>query len=208
MGSLERRLREALCATHEREPRAMAELDLPLGAEGLVPKSFFNNLRRAAVLAPVLKTSDGLSMLLTVRAAHLKSHKGQISFPGGGRDAGDVDAAANALREADEEIGLPPGKVEIIGYLDDYPTISNYRVTPVVGIIEGPFEARPDPSEVADVFEVPMELVLDPKAYKRKKLSRDGLIFPYHELNWQQYRVWGATAAMLWDMCKKVNDIA
>ncbi len=203
----EQRLRSALEGTHENEPRPLAKLDLPLGAERLLPKDFLDNLRRAAVLAPVICRKSGHSVILTRRAEHLTSHKGQISFPGGGRDAEDFDAAANALREADEEIGLPPDRVEVIGYLDDYPTISNYRVTPVIGIIEGPFDPRPDPSEVAEVFEVPLSLVLDPKAYKRKSLSRDGLIIPYHELNWKNYRVWGATAGMLWDLCCRVNQI-
>ncbi|MGQ0696949.1 MAG: CoA pyrophosphatase [Panacagrimonas sp.] len=203
---IEQRLRQALADTHEREPRPLAKLDLPLGGDRWLTPAFMKSLRRAAVLAPVLRDADGYSMLLTRRAEHLSSHKGQISFPGGGRDATDVSAAANALREAQEEVGLDPALVEVIGYLDEYPTISRYTVTPVVGIVQGPVTLQADPSEVAEVFQVPLEIVLDPHAYQRRSLSREGLIVPFHELNWNGYRIWGATAGMLWDLCNKVNQ--
>lgn len=204
---IERRLRDALAQTHEREPRPLANLDLPLGADKWLTPSFMSKLRPAAVLAPVFRRDDHYSVLLTRRAEHLSSHKGQISFPGGRRDEGDVSAAAAALREAQEEVGLDPSRVEVLGYLDDYPVISLYRVTPVVGLIEGAFEPIANPGEVAEVFELPLEIALDPKAYVRKTLSREGLIVPFHEINWRGYRVWGATAGMLWDLCRRVNAL-
>lgn len=201
------RLRFALAQTHEREPRPLASIGLPFNGDRWFTPAFMNALRPAAVLAPIVIDDDTqhASVLLTRRAEHLRSHQGQISFPGGGRDHGDASAAANALREAQEEVGLDPARVEVIGYLDDYPTISRYRVTPVVGLIHGAVSAVADPSEVAEVLHLPLEIVLDPQAYRRKSLSRDGLIIPYYEINWNGYRVWGATAGMLRDLCRKVG---
>lgn len=201
--TLERRLRAALAATHDRAPRPLADLDLPLGADRWLTPTFLKALRPAAVLAPVLRHGREYSVLLTRRAEHLSSHQGQISFPGGRRDDTDASAAANALREAQEEVGLEPSRVEVLGYLDDYPTISRYLVTPVVGLVEGGFTPQADPGEVAEVFELPLDVALDPRAYQRRSLSREGLVVPFHELNWNGYRVWGATAGMLWDLCQK-----
>ena len=206
MDSIEQRLRRALADTHENEPRPLAELELPFGGDRWLTPTFMSSLRRAAVLAPVVRRQQGYSMLLTRRSEAMNSHKGQISFPGGRRDEIDTSAAANALREAQEEVGLDPSQVDVLGYLNDYPTISRYRVTPVVGLIDGGFTAVAAPAEVAEVFEIPMEIVLDPRAYQRKSLSREGLILPFYELNWGGYRVWGATAGMLRDLCKRVHD--
>lgn len=205
MTPIEQKLREALSGTDDRAPRPVTNLDLPLGADRWLTPAFMKALRPAAVLAGVFRRGDAYSLMLTRRAEHLSSHKGQISFPGGRRDDVDVSAAANALREAHEEVGLDPARVEVLGYLDDYPTISRYMVTPVVGLIEGDFTPRPDPGEVAEVFELPLELALDPAAYQRKTLSREGLVVPFYELNWRGYRVWGATAGMLWNLCERVN---
>ncbi|MGQ0622083.1 MAG: CoA pyrophosphatase [Panacagrimonas sp.] len=206
-GSIEQRLRQALAATHDRAPRPMARLELPLAADRWLTRTLINSLRPAAVLAPILRRPQGLSLLLTRRAEHLSSHQGQISFPGGRRDPEDASAAANALREAQEEVGLDPARVEVLGYLDDYPTISRYLVTPVIGLVDGPVEWVADPGEVAEVFEVPLEVLLDPRSYRRKSLSRDGLVVPYYEVHWSGYRIWGATAGMLWDLCGKVNAL-
>lgn len=204
---IETRLREALAQTHDRQPRPLADLDLPPGADKWMPPGFAEKLRPAAVLAPVFRRRDQYSVLLTRRAEHLSSHQGQISFPGGRRDEGDASAAANALREAQEEVGLDPQRVEVLGYLDDYPTISLYRITPVVGLIDGTFEPAIDPGEVAEAFEVPLEIALDPGSYERKTISREGVVVPFLELNWGGYRVWGATAGMLWDLCRRVNGL-
>lgn len=199
------RLRLALAGTHEQAPRPLANLELPLGGDRWLTPAFMKALRPAAVLAPVILEGRDASVLLTRRADHLRSHQGQISFPGGGRDAVDASAAANALREAQEEVGLDPASVEVIGYLDDYPTISRYLVTPVVGLVRGSLSTVADPGEVAEVFQLPLEIVLDPLAYTRKTLSRDGLVVPYYEINWSGYRIWGATAGMLRDLCRKVS---
>ncbi len=205
MTELETRLRGALAGTNLDAPRPMCALELPFKLEKLLSPKMLQGLRSAAVLAPVIRREDSLNLLLTVRADHLRSHKGQISFPGGGRDPGDVDAIGTALREAHEEIGLSPQSVEVLGYLDDYPTLTKYMVTPVVGLIDGAPELTVDTNEVAEAFEVPLAFVLDPASYEKKILSREGLNVPFFELNWQQYRIWGATAGMLWNLCQRVN---
>ncbi|MES0874142.1 CoA pyrophosphatase [Sinimarinibacterium thermocellulolyticum] len=205
MTELERRLRDALASTHLDAPRPLIDLELPLGLARLIKPALLDNLRPAAVLAPVLRRGDRLSMMFTVRSQLLRSHKGQISFPGGGRDAEDRDAVDNALREAHEEVGLDPRRVEVIGYLDDYPTMTRYLVTPVVGIVDTTqLEWRIDAAEVADIFEVPLEVVLDPASFKRSTLVRDGIKLPFYELQWHEHRIWGATAGMLWNLAQKV----
>lgn len=204
-GALEARLRAALSGTSLSTPRPIYTLELPFKLEKLLSPKMLQGLRAAAVLAPVIRRRDSLNLLLTVRADHLRSHKGQISFPGGGRDPEDADAIATALREAYEEIGLAPQRVEVLGYLDDYPTLTKYMVTPVVGVIDGEPDLKVDANEVAEVFEVPLSFVLDPASYERKILSREGLNVPFFELNWKQYRIWGATAGMLWNMSQMVT---
>ncbi|HEY1076237.1 MAG TPA: CoA pyrophosphatase [Fontimonas sp.] len=208
MTDLEARLRGALAGTSLQTPRPMCALELPFKMEKLLTPKMLQGLRPAAVLAPVIRRRDSLNLLLTVRAEHLRSHKGQISFPGGGRDPGDVDATSTALREAQEEIGLDPMQVEVVGFLDDYPTLTKYMVTPVVGILDGAPALTVDANEVAEAFEVPLGFVLDPASYEKKILSREGLNVPFFELNWGEYRIWGATAGMLWNLCQRVQQHA
>jgi 8-oxo-dGTP pyrophosphatase MutT (NUDIX family) len=202
-GELEWRLRAALAGTDLETPRPVAKLGLPRATEALIGEATAAGLRPAAVLVPVIRHADRLSMLLTVRSADLRSHGGQIAFPGGARDASDVTAADTALREAQEEVGLDPALVEIVGYLDDHPTFSRFMVTPVVGIIKGAPALSPHQREVAEIFELPFELIARER-FERKILSRDGVELPFFELNWQRYRVWGATAAMLWDLAGRM----
>jgi len=151
----------------------------------------------AAVLVPLVNRPEGLSLLLTQRSADLPDHPGQISFPGGRAEAGDRDLAATALRETTEEVGLPSERVQVLGELAQYETVTGYRVTPVVGWLEPPFDVHPDPLEVAEVFEVPLAFVLEPDNQLRHfrmlgTLRRDYWAMPYGE----RY-IWGATAAML-----------
>lgn len=201
---IEHRLRGALAKTGLQPPRPMSGLELPFKIDRLITPAVLNSLRPAAVLAPVIRRGSELSMLFTVRAQHLRSHRGQISFPGGGRDETDRDAVDNALREAQEEVGIDPARVEVIGYLDDYPTLTRYLVTPVVGLIDGEPELQVDENEVAEVFEAPLSFLLDAASYERRLLSRDGINVPFFELNWRQHRIWGATAGMLWNLAQKV----
>jgi 8-oxo-dGTP pyrophosphatase MutT (NUDIX family) len=151
----------------------------------------------AAVLVPLVNRPHGLQVLLTQRSADLPDHPGQISFPGGRVEPDDASLAAAALREAAEEVGLPAARVSVLGHLADYETVTGFRVTPVVGWVEPPFELTPDPVEVAAVFEVPLAFVLDPANQQRHfrmlgALRRDFWAIPYGE----RY-IWGATAAML-----------
>ena len=154
----------------------------------------------AAVLVPIVNQPGGLTLLFTQRTAHLHDHAGQISFPGGRVDEGDVDRTATALREAEEETGLSRSRVEIIGRLPDYDIPTGFRVTPVVGWVEPPFELRPDPFEVADVFEVPLEFFLDPANHQRHSDVRNGLTRHYYSMAYGEHNIWGATAGMLFSL--------
>lgn len=151
----------------------------------------------AAVLVPVVNRPQGLQLLLTQRSADLSDHPGQISFPGGRLDPGDVDHAAAALRETAEEIGLAPDKVRVLGELAFYETVTGYRVRPVVGWIEPPFTLAPDPLEVAEVFEVPLEFLLDRANHQRHFRMLGTIRRDYWAIPWLTRYIWGATAAML-----------
>lgn len=203
--ALERRLRERLSSTSDVAPRPISDIELPLKLDRLITPKLLKKLRPAAVLVPVVRRPKGLTVLLTRRAEHLRSHKGQISFPGGRRDDIDHSIADNALREAQEEVGLRRADVEVVGYLDDYPTITRYLVTPVVGMVDGDAQLKADASEVAEIFEVPLDFVLGLGNFERKILSQSGFNVPFFELNYQHYRIWGATAGMLWNLAKKVS---
>jgi 8-oxo-dGTP pyrophosphatase MutT (NUDIX family) len=151
----------------------------------------------AAVLVPIVNQPAGLTLMFTQRTAHLHDHAGQISFPGGRVDEDDADRIATALRETEEETGLSPTRVEIIGRLPEYDIPSGFRVTPVVGWVEPPFELKPDPFEVADVFEVPLGFFLDPANHQRHSDVKNGRIRYYYSMPYGERNIWGATAGML-----------
>jgi len=165
------------------------------------PRQFVDRpLRQAAVLVPLV-TRSAPSVLLTRRTDHLSSHSGQVAFPGGKVDDGDADAVATALREAEEEIGLPPSQVEILGALPDYLTGSAFRVTPVVALVRPGYTLQINPDEVADAFEVPLSYLMNPAHHRRHGLDWEGrrlewLAMPYDDAGVERY-IWGATAAML-----------
>jgi len=157
-------------------------------------------IRPAAVLVPVVKRDHGLTVLFTRRTAHLNDHAGQISFPGGRSEPGDAGAAQTALREAAEEIGLAAAQVEVLGELHQYVTVTGYRVTPVVGLVTPPLELRLDDFEVAEVFEVPLEYLLDPANHQCNSVAYEGRERHYYAVPYQQYYIWGATAGMLMNL--------
>lgn len=152
----------------------------------------------AAVLVPLVERPEGLTVLLTQRTDHLAHHPGQISFPGGRLEEEDGgDAVIAALRETEEEIGLPRDRVTILGRLDQYLTGTGFGVTPVVGMVHPPFALSPDPFEVAEVFEVPLEFLLDPENHKLHRRVVEGRHRPFWSMTWEQRVIWGATAGIL-----------
>lgn len=151
----------------------------------------------AAVLVPLVARPGGLTVLLTQRTAHLKNHAGQISFPGGRSEDHDDGPIATALRESHEEIGLDAALVDVLGRIDDYVTVTNFRVTPVVGLVMPPFELAPDPFEVAEVFEVPLSFILDRSNHQRHTYNVKGRTRAYWAMPWHDRYIWGATAGML-----------
>lgn len=151
----------------------------------------------AAVLVPVVNRPEGLTLLLTQRSATLPDHPGQISFPGGRVDPGDATPVAAALREAREEVALPPECVTVLGNLSTYQTVTGFSVTPVVGWVEPPFSLVPDPVEVDDVFEVPLAFVLEPAHQQRHFRMLGALRRDYYAIPYADRYIWGATAAMI-----------
>lgn len=151
----------------------------------------------AAVLLLVTNHPQAQTILFTQRQSNLAAHAGQISFPGGRCDADDCDAEATALREAREEVGLDPSRVEILGRLPEYNTSTGFRVTPVVGWAEPPLTYTPDPREVADVFEVPLDFLLDAANHRYESAFYKGRMRHYWAMPYGPRFIWGATAGML-----------
>ena len=151
----------------------------------------------AAVLVPIVNRPDGLMVLLTLRSAGLPEHAGQISFPGGRVEADDPSVAHAALREANEEVGLPAERVTILGELTAYETVTGYRVTPVVGWVEPPFELTLDPIEVADVFEAPLAFLINEQNRRRHFRMFGETRVEFWAIPYGERYIWGATAAMI-----------
>ena len=153
--------------------------------------------RPAAVLVPLVKRDDGLHVILTRRTDHLSDHAGQISFPGGRQEEEDATLEETALRETEEEIGLSRRHIDLIGRIDDYYTVTGYQVTPIIGLVTPPFDLVPDDHEVAEVFEVPLTFILDPKNQKLQTVTFEGTRRRYFAIPYREYYIWGATAGML-----------
>lgn len=157
-------------------------------------------LRPAAVLVGLVERGDGLTVLLTRRTEHLQHHPGQVSFPGGHIERHDTNAVATALRETEEEIGLPATHINVIGRLDTYVTRTGFEVTPVVAMIEPPFELAPDSHEVAEVFEVPLAFLMDPNNHHRHERELGGVKRFFYAMPYRDHFIWGATAGMIVDL--------
>ena len=156
-----------------------------------------DRLKPAGVLIPIVDRGPDLSVLLTQRAPDLKHHPGQVSFPGGRMEEHDADVREAALRETQEEVGIAPGKVSVIGFLDPMPTITGYAVTPVVGLVQPDFDLVIDRTEVDFAFEVPLSYLLDPGNETPVEREFEGRMLTMMEVHYEGKRIWGATAMML-----------
>ena len=157
----------------------------------------------AAVLVAITDRPDP-GLILTTRREHLRTHAGQVAFPGGRIDPGETPVQA-ALREAQEELGLDPALVTILGEADTYRTVTGYSVTPVVGLAPPDLDLTPNPEEVAGWFEAPLDFVLDPANQQRMSAEFRGRTRHYYQIDWQDRRIWGATAAMLVNLTRRVS---
>jgi 8-oxo-dGTP pyrophosphatase MutT (NUDIX family) len=168
-----------------------------LAREGSVRAGRGNELTPAAVLIPLIMYENELKILLTQRTAHLHDHPGQISFPGGRSDPEDTSAIDTALREAKEEIGLPSDRVEVLGSLPHYLTITGYQVTPVVSLVDAGHAYEPDEFEVADIFEVPMAYLMNPHHHEQRMWQSPQGYRRFYAMPYENKFIWGATAGML-----------
>lgn len=172
-----------------------SDFDLNPEVRGLLPPG--RKLRPAAVLVPIIVRGSRLAVILTKRATHLKHHPGQISFPGGKVEEGDATPLAAALREASEEIGLASDTVDIFGAIDVHETVTSFTITPFVGIVRDDFRAVPQAGEVDQVFEVPLEFLMEPANYQTHSRLWKGIPRRYYAIPYGPYYIWGATARML-----------
>lgn len=174
----------------EVEPLFRASFKRP----GMVPEG----MRRAAVFMPLVVRGEQLNVLFTRRAAHLYDHAGQICFPGGRIEASDKDAVAAALRETHEEIGVAPEYIRLFGTQPGYVTTTRFAMTPVIGQLKPGFTVTPDASEVAEVFEVPLSVLMDPQQHRLHHVSSASEPGHYYfSISWNSYFIWGATAAVI-----------
>lgn len=177
--------------------------DFDLNPDVVLPKN--RKLRPAGVLVPLQDHSGELHVILTKRASHLKHHPGQIAFPGGKQDEGDADVVAAALREADEEIGLPTANVEVLGTLPTHETVTSFTVTPVLGLIHTGFQIVPEPGEVDEVFSVPLAHLTDVTQFSIQSRRWMGQRRSYFTVPFGPYYIWGATARILRGMAERMN---
>jgi 8-oxo-dGTP pyrophosphatase MutT (NUDIX family) len=193
--NLAARLRDALERGRQRRP-ILLEGDVLEGAEG--------DLMPAAVLVAVVDRPSP-TVILTERPKTMRKHPGQISFPGGRIDPGDEGPVAAALREAEEEIGLPRNAVEVIGIADLYRTVTGFEVTPVVGVVPPGLPLEPQPGEVAAMFEAPLDYLLEPRHQIVRTVQWQGRERCYYEIEWEGRRIWGATAAMIVNLSRRLE---
>ncbi len=197
MTSLAERLSRALT-------EGMAQQTITLaGDHGDLARIAEGSMKPAAVLVPVTDRARP-GVILTQRTDTLRQHAGQVAFPGGRLDPGE-DAVAAALREAEEEIALAPSAVRIVGEADRYRTVTGYTVTPVVGVVPPDIDLHPSEAEVARVFEVPLDFLLDTANHVEARSHWQGQERRYYEIMWNNHRIWGATAAMIVNLGRRLQ---
>jgi 8-oxo-dGTP pyrophosphatase MutT (NUDIX family) len=191
-----RRFAHAIAGQRASDPATIAAMR---GDHSMVPGGAppATALTPAAVLVPLVMRPAGMAVLLTQRTQHLAAHAGQISFPGGKQETSDADSIEAALRESEEEVGLPRDHVEVVGRLDTYVTSSGFEITPVVGLVRVPYPTRLDPFEVAELFEVPLDFIIDPANHQRHSREFKGRQRTFYVLPYENRYIWGATAGML-----------
>jgi len=194
--SLADKLRAALESGHRTSPEL-------IGGDVLDEEEFGRGITPAAVLVAVVERPDP-TVILTLRPETMRKHPGQISFPGGRIDPGDDGPIAAALREAEEEIGLPPCLVDVIGIADRYRTVTGFEVTPVIGIVPPDLPLSPHPREVAAMFEAPLGYLLDPRHQHVRSALWRGRERTYYEIDYEGCRIWGATAAMIVNLSRRL----
>lgn len=181
---------------------------MPISAGLLAADAAVRPLIPAAVLIALVEGQAGFEVVLTRRTAHLTAHAGQISFPGGRIEPEDADDVAAALREAEEEIGLPTSRVEVLGRIGTYVTGTGFTVTPVVGLVTGPVSLRADPFEVDEILCPPLAFLMDPANHRRDSRELAGRVRHFHAIQWQQHYIWGATAGMLVNLAGQLGRLA
>ena len=188
----------------DHQPGVIEIVDEPVPSE--IRERLASGRRPAAVLVPVLQSGPGvpLRLLLTQRTAHLRDHAGQISFPGGGLDPGER-AVDCALREAREEVGLDPQQVEPFGQMPQYLTGTGFTVSPVLGLIQTPVSLIPQADEVAEIFDVPLDFVLEPRNFRKETRFYRGAWRTFSAVPWSGRYIWGATAGMLAQLSRIVH---
>jgi 8-oxo-dGTP pyrophosphatase MutT (NUDIX family) len=159
--------------------------------------------RAAAVLIPITDRAEP-GVILTQRPTWLRSHAGQVAFPGGKVDDSDENSIFAALREAEEELNIPPARVEVIGVADTYYSGSGFSIAPVVGIIPPDLELQPNPQEVEDWFEVPLAFLLDPANSIKKEANWNGQQRSYYDMQWGERRIWGVTAGIIANLVRRL----
>lgn len=179
--------------------------DYDLNPDVLVSLPKGRKLRPAAVLIAIIERTSGWNMILTKRSPHLKHHPGQVAFPGGKVDKTDKTALAAALRESNEEIGLASDSVSVLGELDAHETVTGFTVSPFIGVIQGDFTAVPEQGEVEEVFEVPLNFLLDLNNISAQARSWHGRKREYYTVPYGPYYIWGATARIIYGLAQRVT---